>query len=1125
MSSAEPAAPVTQLQALRRLQRRLLFGGGGLVSLLIVLTAVASIVAGIGEFHARQRQDFLEAQSAVDYFLSQRDRAYANSINANDALWAGQQDELRRLGRPMLATFRAQGMQQVVRAEGRTAVPWLVLGDPAHPLPEAELEAYLGMLHEYSVYTASTITALQAGGATTMYAYEPQGRLLAVPGVRDEAQLLQTLRVPTRAQAFARLLQVEAAARTQVPLPGPLASAARGGRLQSFNGVNPIDGRTSLVGVMTLAQGRTPYFRRVVFESTDNIKARLDATRPGSYLLTSASGQVVLANGPLAQPAAALAGAITQAPLDARRQHQVDGRFVFTGGLQGVDWRFTHLYGWDDLWRDQGNAILLRVCVALLILSALWWMLWRLDRRVFAPALADASRVYESEALSQAIIGTAPVGLALLRRRDGAPLLQNQTARELGGEAGSDDGVPALYAGLAAHARGLPGQGGEFNWSLPNEGGTPIQLQVALATASYQDEPVWVCALRDVTAQMELQHTLRQARQDSEKAREAAEAASRAKTAFVATMSHEIRTPLNGVLGHLELLARSSLQPDQHERLQRIRLSADSLMAIISDVLDFSKIEAGQLEIDPVPFALRPMIEQAALLYAPQAQGKGVKLYYAIDPALDERYLADMHRIRQILNNLLSNAVKFTASGRITLRAEAGDEAPTGRRTLRLQVVDSGIGMSADQLAQLFRPFQQADATVSRRYGGSGLGLALCQQLAQLLEGRIQAQSTLGVGSVFTLEVPVAPLPAQQPAAQPLQGRHITLLSAAPEWRQEVGQLLQGWGAVLTVIERPAAHTASAPEATLLLFGGRRAWSEEDEQALRARHARLVRADAAGPLSPELHDDGVYVSSYSSPALLQALQADPPPLPLAGPAPSSMSRPSAARARVLLVEDNAVNRELIQQQLEELGCVVDAVENGQVALNGWQPGAWALVLTDINMPILDGYQLTRQLRARGETLPVLAVTATALASERERCRAAGIDDLLLKPLDLARLATLLDRYLPVVAADAVVVPSRASAGMQKPLKLRRLFVETSEKDLAAVQAAADAGDDAALLDRVHSLKGALLMMGERALGNRLSAAEQQLREGNALLPEELATLRGDLRALIDRYAEGLGQAQ
>lgn len=1117
MHPALPELSAAPLQALRRSQRRLLFGGGGLITVLILLTALISTLAGIGDFHARERQRFFEGQGAIDYFLVQRDRANAVSINANDAMWISQQQELRQLGKPLVADYLSQGMRVVVRAGGRTSVPWLVLGDPAHPLPQAELEAYLGMIYQYSLYTAAAITSMQGSGPGMYYGYEPQGRLLALPGVIDEAQLLQGLRVSSRTQALAKLKAIETRIPMRAPRPAPIESAAQSHRLASFFGSNPLDGQPSLVGVMTLAQGSTPYFRRVTFEPLSSIRARLDATTSGSYLLTGPAGEVELAHGPLARDAAELGRLLAQRAEKPVTRTSVQGRFAVTGVLQGMDGRFTHLYGWDTLWQDQGLAIVSRTLAALLIISALWLLLWRMDRKVMAPALAEASRVYESEALSQTIIGTASVGLALLSCEDGAPLLQNQVARSLADASPGDAAVPPLYTALIEHARTLPGADGEFNWTLQHADQPPLQLQVALATARYREQAVWVCALRDVTAQMELQQTLDNARRDSERARAAAEAANRAKTAFVATMSHEIRTPLNGILGHLELLARSPLQPAQTERLQRIRLSADSLMAIISDVLDFSKIEAGQLDIDPVRFEVRELIEQATLLYAPEAHKKGVKLFYSIDPTLADACQADAHRIRQIINNLLSNAVKFTESGRITLQAGLGDSVLPGQTLLRLKVVDSGIGMSDAQLAQLFRPFEQGDASVSRRYGGSGLGLALCRQLAQLLGGSIHADSTLGVGSVFTLEVPVQAETDAAPAAPALAGDAVTLLSAAPEWRQEIGHVLQRWGVALTVIDRPTALPADAALETLLIFGERRAWSEEDERALCQAHACLVRAYPSGPLAPEKRADGVHVTSYSSPALLRALQLERPGAGTPVPAASPHASGQVVRGRVLLVEDNPVNRELIQQQLEELGCHVDTAENGQAALALWQSGAWDLVLTDINMPVMDGYQLAQALRSRGETLPVLAVTATALASERERCRAVGIDNLLLKPLDLERLSTALRRYLPASTRRQAV----PAAGAELPAKLRALFVESGTRDLQTLADAVRDQQAATVLNQVHSLKGVLLMMGERELADRFSTAERCLREGVAMDSLGFADLLPSLSAVIAAYRDGL----
>ncbi|MBJ7515915.1 MAG: response regulator [Stenotrophomonas sp.] len=1103
-----------------------------MVSLLILATLLVAVLSDVDAFHAAQQRRFAEARASVDYFLLQRDRAYAANINGSEAMWNGQQALLQAQGRPLVDRFLASGSQLMVRAEGATAVPWLVLGAKDDPLPRPQLDAYLGIMAEYSAYTAATITALRASGPVTMYLYEPQGRLLAVAGVADEAQLLHALRVGSREEAFARLLVNEERARAMRPLAGPVESAAGSGRLISRFDTNPITGQPSLVGVQTLLQGREPAFRRIVFEPVETIKARLDERVSGAYAVVTRDGRTVLRSAGMPRDVSpALAGQIAAAGGGDGRLH-TGGQFIVHGPVHGVDWMVLHLYGWDDLWREKGGRLLAQALASAVILLALWLLLLRLHRRVFTPALADASRVYESEALSRVIIDTSPVGLVLIDPTSGEPLVENEPARQMAALVGADG--DALYALLATRARAAvaadagAGAAQEFQWNAEGAARHALELQVAMAPASFRDRPVWVCALRDVTAQAELERTLRDARSDAERARAAAESASQAKSAFVATMSHEIRTPLNGVLGHLELLARAPMQPAQQERVERIRLSADALLGIISDVLDFSKIEAGQLDIDPVAFEPRPLIEQAALLFSAQAQRKGVKLYYALDPALDSVFVADLQRIRQVLNNLLGNAVKFTESGRIVVRAALVERPSAADPLLRLQVVDSGIGLAEDQLAQLFQPFQQADTSISRRYGGSGLGLALCQQLARLLGGSIAAESTLGVGSVFTLDVPVQRGQAPGRPAPALAGQHITLLSAAAEWRQEIGGLLQRAGAEVTVLEQPPLEPVAGENATLLLFGERRAWSAEDEAALVARHRHVVRAYANGPLSPQQMADGVHVSCFAGQALLRALGALHGNLPTGAPTPPALA--ASARGRVLLVEDNPINRELIQQQLEALGFSVDTAEDGREGLLAWRQHEHLAVLTDINMPVMDGYALARALRERSASVPILAITATALASERERCRQAGITDLLLKPLNLDTLGRVLQHHLGAMP-DAAGVAELAAAPADDlapdpatalPEHLRRTFVTSSVDDLQRIARARADQDAAALLDRVHALKGVLMMLGQRELGERFSVLEAQLRDGGTADAAMLDAAIEALQALVDQQAARLG---
>ncbi|HDS1674894.1 TPA: ATP-binding protein [Stenotrophomonas maltophilia] len=1119
-------AVAARLDDLGQLRRRLLYGGGALISALVVLTALVSAIADVEEFHARERHSFNEARAAAEYYLLQRDRAYATSINGNDVLWRDQRAGLAASGAGLAARFHAQGEEVLVRSEGRTAVPWLVLGLKDKPLPEQELAAYLGMVDIYSAYTADSITSQNASGPLLVYAYEPQGRLLAVSNISGESQLLRALGVTTRQQAFARLLGEEPRFRQATVRPGPIREAAREGRLMSRYGINPFTGQPSLIGMVTLAEGTTPYFRRVVFESVGNIKAQLEAREQGRYLVSTAERQVVLSTGGLSNREQDLL--MRLAPSDTARagrqppRRYSQGSFVLASGLPGVEWTLSHVYGWSDIWRSQGAYLLARALSALLIISLLWWLLRRIDRRVFTPALADASRVYESEALSRVIIGTAPVGLVLLARDSGEPLLQNDAARQLvetvrtAGEVAS----PPLYLRLAEVGRNARiDEVLELQWS-PAESGTATQLQISMAQATYDEQPVWVCALRDVTAQVELEDNLRRARENSEAARQSAESANRAKSAFVATMSHEIRTPLNGVLGHLELLARSPLQPSQRERLDRIRFSADALMHIITDVLDFSKIEAGQLDVERVPFALRPLIEGVALLFAPDALRKGVQLCLTVEAANNQLYVGDAHRIRQILNNLVGNAVKFTDSGRILLRAELHHSAGQGTQ-LRVQVIDSGIGMSPEQTAQLFQPFQQADASVSRRYGGSGLGLALCQQIARAMGGQVSVESTEGVGSSFTLRLPMQVQALQPPPPQPLRGRRVTVLSSTPEWRAEMERLLVAWGATAAVLDRPQNDDEGGD--ALLIVGDHRAWSIDEEQQLMQGYARTVHAHAQGPLSAETRGDRIEVSSYVSEAVLEALA----PGERAGGHVAVVKpvRATAARGRVLLVEDNAVNRELIQQQLEEIGFAVDAAGNGAEALELWKDGHYRAVLTDINMPVMDGYALARDLRQRGQSLPILAITATALASERERCLAAGIDDLLLKPFNLDRLEVALARTN--APADHVrgqqreAGPAAVPVPRDIPAGIRRIFVDTGDQDLQAILDARANGDTAALLERVHGFKGALQMMGEQALAEQCGEIESALRQGASASDEALDVLQLALSARLEDYRRDL----
>jgi len=392
------------------------------------------------------------------------------------------------------------------------------------------------------------------------------------------------------------------------------------------------------------------------------------------------------------------------------------------------------------------------------------------------------------------------------------------------------------------------------------------QLEVDAEVVAWHGHRALLCAVHDVSASAARQRQLQAQLHE-------AEASARGGARFLATMSHELRTPLHGLLGHLELLERSSLDEAQQRRVRRMGQSAQTLLQMINDVLDLSRIEANGVDVvrDEVAFEPVALIDRVALLYAPLALAKGVDLDISVDPAMAVRYRGAEARIEQVLRNLVSNAVKFTASGRIEVRAQAAQEGG-----LVFEVADSGIGMNAAQVQRLFQPWMQADASIGERYGGTGLGLALCRELCRQMGGEVHARSTPGVGSVFTFSVQAAAVgDGRQSSWQPLCGRRVLLQSAVATWREELARRLRSWGADVQVIDEEPMHAAAggalldtpaAEDAPLVLFERNRAAEQS-----RIDGSRIIRVRADGPLRAQPGATGWRVSCYTAQGLLEAL--------------------------------------------------------------------------------------------------------------------------------------------------------------------------------------------------------------------------------------------------------------
>ncbi len=500
---------------------------------------------------------------------------------------------------------------------------------------------------------------------------------------------------------------------------------------------------------------------------------------------------------------------------------------------------------------------------------------------------------------------------------------------------------------------------------------------------------------------------LSQSNEELEDARRRALDMAQARAAFLANMSHEIRTPLNGLLGMIALSLDSPLNAEQRQQLAIAHDSGKVLVELLNDILDLSKFDAGQLELERIPFDLGALVEDTANLLS-QNTAPNVELTCLIDPTFPAMVLGDPTRVRQIVSNLLSNALKFTRFGRVDVRLS------TYNGGVRIDVCDTGIGIAQEAQTRIFQPFIQAAAGITRQYGGTGLGLTLTNNLCEAMQGHLSISSESGFGSQFSAELP---LPSHTGAVtyERLHGNVIALSSANSGLAELLQTLLPRWGVNYQRHDRIGELGDSNPD--LLITD-----DLDSLMALRptikapilliTAYGNFLPGDQATSLAPLQQQARPLARS----ALYQALRRVLSRVDEGAPAKQAEKPASVRRARILLVEDNPVNQLVAKGMLGKLGCEVSVAAHGADALEQLEHGSFDLVLMDCNMPVMDGYEASRRIRQSGRwpNLPIVALTANAMPEERERCRAAGMNDYLAKPFRREELLALIDHWVPPV---------------------------------------------------------------------------------------------------------------